>query len=109
MQMRLGGAKISNNSPNFRIEVGKDDGNLRYGVDYVYFGKIKDTKSFDGKVGQANYNQARQLELGVQSLGLNAYYDFGANSGIVPYVGGRVAINRLDLDVKESVSVSVAC
>lgn len=72
-----------------RISVGYQFGDFRVAADYTYGGKAKWSEPVDGVV-ESGYLQ-------VHSLGLSAFYDIDFGSPIKPYVGIRLAHNRLTI------------
>lgn len=79
-------AKLKKNKAGARIAVGKDTGDVRYQVDYSYFGKIKSDNNI--------------VEVSAHSLGFSAIYDFDTKTALTPYVGARAGINVINFDAK---------
>ncbi|WP_157694074.1 opacity family porin [Neisseria chenwenguii] len=87
--------KISDGNVGARVALGREAGSVRYGVDYTYFGRIKDSEN--SPYGTYSY----EGKLDAHSVGLSAVYDFKNQSRLTPYVGARVGVNVLHLDFKE--------
>lgn len=72
-----------------RISVGYKLQDFRVALDYTYYRDIKENYDVLGVQGD--------LKLKTQGLGLSGIYDIPVNSVIKPYVGVRLAVNRLKL------------
>lgn len=88
------GEKYKDNATAFRIGAGKDSGNIRYAVDYTYFGKLQNNETYD--------TDTHNAELLAHSVGVSAIYDFDTKTAFTPYVGARTAVNVLKFEVTET-------
>ncbi|MDO4683046.1 MAG: opacity family porin [Lautropia sp.] len=80
-----------------RLSLGTDMGALRVAVDYTHYKQLKDSVSEDGISADASVKAS--------GFGLAAIYDFeNPDSAFEPYVGGRLAINK----IKSEAGISVA-
>lgn len=70
-----------------RLSVGYQLQDFRLALDYTYYRDIKDVYDDSGVQGNA--------KLKTQGLGFSAIYDIPVQSVVKPYVGVRLAINRL--------------
>lgn len=82
----------SYNESNFlpRVSIGYDFGQARVAGDYTYYGQVDE-----------NINNAR-AETRAQGVGVSAMYDFPIGR-IQPYVGARLAANRIKRNETNSV------
>ncbi|UOO82438.1 opacity family porin [Uruburuella testudinis] len=94
------GRSFKDNSPTARIAVGKDTGNLRYAVDYTYFGQLENQET--------STNAYHKAEVSAHSVGVSAIYDFHNQSALTPYAGVRIGLNYLNLDAEEERTTAVS-
>ncbi|MDD0823495.1 opacity family porin [Mannheimia sp. AT1] len=97
VQGDLGYSKIADDSDLIddsvftqRISVGYDFGGYRIAADYTNLGKTKNDVSY-----YSNF----EISTKVKSLGISAIYDFKNNSDFTPYLGARLAYNKVDISV----------
>lgn len=97
----------------YRVAIGKQvKPNLRLAVDYLgadgielenklVLDCVSNTciRPYERRV----YHIKRTDKLSAQSLGVSGYYDFVNDSRFTPYVGARLAVNRLQIDVEANV------
>lgn len=90
---------LKKNKVGTRIAVGKDNGNLRYQADYTYFGKVKDDTAITLSDGTVTVNVGRKDKFTAHSVGFSTIYDFDTKTALQPYVGLRLGVNLLDVDI----------
>ena len=78
-----------------RLSAGYDFGNFRVAADYTHY----KSRSESGRISSSTTYDA---EAKFQSFGVSAIYDFDLNAPVKPYVGGRVALNRVSFDTTEN-------
>ena len=78
-----------------RLSAGYDFGNFRVAADYTHY----KSRSESGRISSSTTYDA---EAKFQSFGVSAIYDFDLNAPVKPYVGGRVALNRVSFDTTET-------
>lgn len=96
------GKVIKDKEHGYRVAVGGENGILRHEVDYTNFGKLKqfvDFEIFD--IDENEYWISSQqggfdLKYNTQSVGITNYVDFKNQSKVTPYVGVRLAANRIE-------------
>lgn len=95
--------KMDGNDVVGRIAVGAKTGAVRYALDYTRFGNAEHT-THGSKTLSANevafipagtYPVENTKEIDVHSIGVATYYDLPSYGKLTPYVGARVAVNRL--------------
>ncbi|WP_255733909.1 opacity family porin [Neisseria sp. Dent CA1/247] len=102
----------SKNSFSPRLTVGYDFGNhFRIGVDYTHYKplhfsgsgtfnyKLKLTKKIKTNI-KLKYRDEGRVRF--NSAGLSAAYDFPLSDKVKPYVGARLAHNRIDVRIKKT-------
>lgn len=108
------GETIKDENAFIRVALGRQHGAVRYAIDYTDFGSIETEHTTTIEVPSRlsprltdKYLVERSVEVDTNSIGLAAYYDFKNNSKITPFVGGRVAVNRIslktDIDAKQGI------
>lgn len=99
LEAKENGEKFKDNATAFRIGAGKDFGNIRYAVDYTYFGKLQNNETS----GTDTYN----AEALAHSVGFSAIYDFDTKTAFTPYVGARAGLNVLKFEATGTSSGAV--
>lgn len=109
LSAKQGNQEATGNNPSLTLAVGKQVGQVRYEVDYSYFGNAEQ-KTFGTKTITANqipfvpagqYPLESTTDIDAHSVGVSAYYDLTTNGKLTPYVGARVGINHLSREVSE--------
>ncbi|MDO5102110.1 MAG: opacity family porin [Lautropia sp.] len=71
-----------------RLSIGVDTGALRFAADYTHYKKLSDSAS-EGTV-------SLNASVKASGFGVSAFYDFeNPDSAFEPYLGGRLAINKI--------------
>ncbi|MEH8030394.1 opacity family porin [Gallibacterium anatis] len=73
------------------VAVGYKLGDIRLAVDYTYYGNVDDHRRLYDEDG---YTESKD-ELKIRGVGVSALYDIDLQSNIKPYVGVRVASNKV--------------
>lgn len=98
---------LKKNKVGARIAVGKDNGNLRYQADYTYFGEIKQNRSENVNMPVlGDVALKRKDQFNAHSVGFSTIYDFDTKTALQPYVGLRVGVNLLDVDIVGTASTA---
>lgn len=92
--------KAKGSDTAFSVAVGRDYGATRYALDYTHFGELEHKETGFDVAGDY-----RKTNVKAQSVGVSAFYDFTSVSGFTPYVGARVGVNKLNLDISNKASV----
>lgn len=105
---------IDGGDASVRVAVGTTVGQTRYALDYTRFGGA-DHSTYGNRTFAANevafipagtYTVENNTEVDAHSVGVSAYYDFANNSKLTPYVGGRVALNRISRENNQEIHVA---
>ena len=88
------GEKLSEKGFSPRISGGYDFGSVRVAADYTHYKNL----NASGNDGGERYH----LRLKNRSLGISGIYDFDIDAPVKPYVGARLALNRISSDYSES-------
>lgn len=74
-----------------RLSVGYKINELRFALDYTHYGKVKyaydNSASEEKTVGKGEYK--------VNGIGFSTFYDFNVDFPVKPYVGVRLALNKI--------------
>lgn len=100
------GETLKDNSTAFLVGVGKQIGNVRYGLDVGTIGKIKQADQYSHTALNAQFHSVDTNEVTGKTLGVGAFYDFKTSTPITPYVGARLGLNRLAWDNTNTVTIT---
>lgn len=87
------GGKISDKTFTPSVAVGYKMADWRVAVDYTDYGKAKDSYHY---VEEDGYESGK-VDLKARGVGIAAIYDIDLNSAITPYVGARLALNKIKI------------
>lgn len=76
-----------------RLSAGYDFGDFRVAADYTHYKDDKSTETYGSSVSHDKVK--------FRSIGVSAIYDFDTQTPVKPYVGARVALNRVSYNSED--------
>lgn len=98
LKLKAEGATDTTKHFSPRFSLGYKDGDFRYALDYQMLSKNEET--ITERLNQ--HVETTKITNKLNSIGLSVLYDFHNESNFTPYVGLRVAQNKMKIDVSES-------
>lgn len=90
-----GNDNVSMTSFSPSVSVGYKINELRFALDYTYYGK--ENFSYKNYYATNSYSQIN-IDVKAHGFGFSTFYDFDLNSPIKPYVGLRLSLNDLKVN-----------
>ena len=83
-----------------RLSIGYKLADFRVALDYSHYNTVKERYIDEN-------SEVTDTTIKIRALGLSAFYDFDINTSITPFIGARVALNRVSSKDVSSIEIPI--